>query len=454
MKIELNLHKVAVAAVGGLLPWFAHAANVTMEGAVSAPVEIVPAASTGLEKVIVVDGLAGVKIVYAADASPVKWYRFSNLGGAYAEEISGVQRTDNIYTYSPASADDMGYLIEDGTRRYCFWVVNYANHAMTMNSASVSGADSDCATTALTVDGSAPRITYYSINGQGIELSRDIEVAYQTLEFDYDSQIWRTQTAQRSFGYLLPTITVEAPLCNTEFHIAGDRFLKDWGRELEVSTVSYDTPAVSAQTWAVQAQGDTIDNESKPDLGPLGGSAPCEVTFTAAPTDAVVFREWQMSKYEDFDVIDERFSEDEFTFVFTEQGTTYVRYTCGNADGDCMYTGETYAVAIGESKLEIPNAFSPANQDGVNDVWKVSYTSLLDFECHIFNRWGLKMATLTHPSQGWDGRYNGKFVPSGVYFYVIKATGSDGVKYNKSGDINIINSRASNKTNTDAPSAE
>ncbi|MCH5346741.1 MAG: gliding motility-associated C-terminal domain-containing protein, partial [Muribaculaceae bacterium] len=70
---------------------------------------------------------------------------------------------------------------------------------------------------------------------------------------------------------------------------------------------------------------------------------------------------------------------------------------------------------------------------------RVSYKSIIEFECHIFNRAGLKMATLTDPSQGWDGKYNGKLVPAGVYFYVIKARGADGKQYKLSGDINIIN---------------
>jgi gliding motility-associated-like protein len=71
----------------------------------------------------------------------------------------------------------------------------------------------------------------------------------------------------------------------------------------------------------------------------------------------------------------------------------------------------------------------------------VSYASLISFECHIFNRWGTEMCSFTDPSQGWDGKYRGKFVPTGTYFYVIKAVGSDGVKYNKSGDINILRTR-------------
>ncbi len=48
------------------------------------------------------------------------------------------------------------------------------------------------------------------------------------------------------------------------------------------------------------------------------------------------------------------------------------------------------------------------------------------------------MVHLTNPSQGWDGRYKGKLVPAGVYYYVIKARGTDGKEYKKSGDINII----------------
>ena len=41
-------------------------------------------------------------------------------------------------------------------------------------------------------------------------------------------------------------------------------------------------------------------------------------------------------------------------------------------------------------------------------------------------------------AEGWDGKYRGKYVPAGVYFYVIKARGADGVEYERAGDINII----------------
>ena len=59
-----------------------------------------------------------------------------------------------------------------------------------------------------------------------------------------------------------------------------------------------------------------------------------------------------------------------------------------------------------------------------------------------------KIISFSDPAQGWDGKKGGKLVPSGVYYYVIKAVGSDGKKYNLSGDINIINSKQSVGTGT------
>ena len=156
-------------------------------------------------------------------------------------------------------------------------------------------------------------------------------------------------------------------------------------------------------------------------------------------TDAAIFTEWQMAHDPEFDNIYIRMNDPVTTYTFREQGTTYVRFIASNASGSCDYVGPTYEVTIGESRLECPNAFSPGASEGVNDIWKVSYKSIVSFECHIFNRWGIKMKSFTDPADGWDGKYNGKLVPSGVYYYVIKAHGADGKEYNLKGDINIIN---------------
>ena len=256
------------------------------------------------------------------------------------------------------------------------------------------------------------------------------------MQYNSDQQTWQQIRQTENMTYLHNVTGVIAPVCDTDFTVTGDRFLEAWGMGLSVSSPSYTAIAVSAETSAEQEQRDN-SNEKNPGTDGLGGSAPAVITFTAQPTDAVVFREWQFSRTEGFEDVDRRFSQDELTYTFEEEGTIYVRYQCSDAGGKCFYESETYTVSIGASDIQCPNAFSP-NGDGRNDEWKVSYQSIVSFECHIFNRWGQKMCSFTNPADGWDGKYKGKTVPTGVYFYVIKAKGADGKDYKLSGDINIL----------------
>ena len=159
----------------------------------------------------------------------------------------------------------------------------------------------------------------------------------------------------------------------------------------------------------------------------------------AVVSDAAIFHEWQITSDPSFNDVLLRATELDYTHTFSEMGSYYIRFMCADASGKCEWYSDTYTVFIGESRLLCPNAFSPNASPGVNDEWKVSYRSLISFECYIFNKWGVKVAEFKDPAQGWDGKYNGKFVPAGVYYYVIKAEGADGVKYDLSGDINIVN---------------
>ena len=43
----------------------------------------------------------------------------------------------------------------------------------------------------------------------------------------------------------------------------------------------------------------------------------------------------------------------------------------------------------------------------------------------------------------------GKYVAPGVYFYVIEAEGSDGKKYKKKGDINILRPKNEDNSSSD-----
>lgn len=395
-----------------------------------------PEVSTGLKDIYVLHDLNGVQMVYTATtSSPVTWYKYNNLGGGYAEEITGIKQNGKTYTLNLAGGGNMGYIIEEGTNRYYCWVVDYSQHQLQFSSLGFTS-QQDCDMAELTFSGKAERIVYYTINGQAKDLNRDIILSYYTLQYNEATESYDQIITEKSFLYLNNTIRAKAPLCDTEFTLTGDKYLKQWGIQQSITSELFNTNAVEAKTSVTQTIREN-DNEQK-DETPLGGSAPCEIEFKAVCTDAAIFQEWQMSTDAEFENITMRINEPITTYTFREYGTTYVRFVASNASGSCSYYSDTYEVFIGESRLECPNAFSPDASEGVNDEWKVSYKSLISFECHIFNRWGVKVAELTDPSQGWDGKYNGKYVPAGVYYYVIKAVGSDGKKYNLNGDINII----------------
>ena len=108
------------------------------------------------------------------------------------------------------------------------------------------------------------------------------------------------------------------------------------------------------------------------------------------------------------------------------------------ADNDSVASDSTVVLT---STLIMPNAFSP-NNDKINDVYMVkSYQNIVEFHAYIFNRWGQQLYEWGIDQMndgGWDGTSHGKPVKDGVYFIVVKAKGSDGIKYNIRHDINIL----------------
>lgn len=435
----------AVSLAMVLMPVVAVAGTIRFEGARQEVIDVTPEPSTGLHHIYVIDDTQGVSMTYTAtSASTVTWQDYGEQGGAYAVDTEGVTYSGRESGVSQVTAN-RGYIITEGTTPTYVWVTDYSTFGMTINAISHDVSSDDCGTTALHIEGSAPEIVYYSINGAHRVLDRQFKLTYNTLEWN-DSTHWQQKVVEENLMSLPSTVVVPAPLCNTTFTLTGDRFLERWNEAIERETDTYKTNTVDAHVTAWQERSEH-DNEMKAhgdDGGGgdmLGGSAPVHIIFTGWPTDAVVFEEWQMSLDPDFEVIAQRYNCTELDQIFTEAGTTYWRYVVATADGVCEATTDMFTVNIGVSDLRCPNVFSPGSSEEQNDVWKVSYTSIIDFHCWIFNRWGNKVFEFTDPSDGWDGTYHGKLVNSGVYYYVIQATGSDGKKYKLSGDINIIRSK-------------
>ncbi len=444
MTIFTSSHKLfslfaAMAIASAATPAFA--VTVDFAGQSRKVLEYTADKQTGLDRIYVVYDASELSEMIVSDLSGRPTIqRYSNLGGGYAEPVSFEFNGTEARVSNPAG--DMGYIIEDSGKSTYIWVVNYLPHKFTLSALNPS-VESNCDNTLIAAEGDGGPIHYYTIDGRQKELSRELQLQYNNLEWSDDSENFIQTQAVKTLDHLTNPISITPPLyCNSDFILKGDRFLEAWGMGLQVTSPAFIANGVAVHTTCEQTNApddnpDVPSNMVKADTQGLGGSAPADFTFSAFATDAVIHNEWQIASDEGFEYIQYRFNQQNLEYTFDQEGTFYVRFVGSNNDGTCEAYGDVYTIEIGSSELRIPNAFSP-NGDGVNDEWKVGYRSLTEFNCWIFDRYGNQVFQFSDPSQGWDGKYKGKPVKAGVYYYVIEARGADGKKYKKGGDINII----------------
>lgn len=199
--------------------------------------------------------------------------------------------------------------------------------------------------------------------------------------------------------------------------------------------VSLSASAQSVEISAIYFDDSGVETETRNDFS---GQAPLSVSFRANPQDMEGLDptyEWHFLMEGEGKDMMVRYEENT-DYTFTKAGKTYVTLyaNLGNEERD----SSRICVTISESKLLMPNAFTP-NGDTHNDVYKAKeYQSIVEFHAYIFNRWGQKLFEWTNPAEGWDGNYNGSPVKEGVYFVVVKARGADGIVYNIRKDVNLL----------------
>ena len=101
-----------------------------------------------------------------------------------------------------------------------------------------------------------------------------------------------------------------------------------------------------------------------------------------------------------------------------------VEEICGNGidDDHDGLTDEGCPCDITLSAPLYPNVFSP-NNDAKNDVFRFDAGVVETLQCSIYDRWGLLIATLSSPSDSWDGKTkNGGECPQGTYYFIVNGT--------------------------------
>jgi gliding motility-associated-like protein len=106
---------------------------------------------------------------------------------------------------------------------------------------------------------------------------------------------------------------------------------------------------------------------------------------------------------------------------------------------DCSTTDEI--IVAKDCYVDIPNSFTP-NNDGVNDYFfprQLLSSGITDFTMQVFNRWGQVIFETTNANgSGWDGKFNGKDQPQGVFIYRIHVIFKNGRMEKYDGNVTLI----------------
>ena len=108
--------------------------------------------------------------------------------------------------------------------------------------------------------------------------------------------------------------------------------------------------------------------------------------------------------------------------------------------GSCISPIDSFYVEISPNCFfEIPNVFTP-NDDNVNDFFQlVDYTGISNLTCVILNRWGNVVATFDKPDFIWDGTdKGGNKLADGTYFYIIEAENYAKQTFKEHGFVQLV----------------
>jgi len=93
-------------------------------------------------------------------------------------------------------------------------------------------------------------------------------------------------------------------------------------------------------------------------------------------------------------------------------------YTVIVTDSNCCQNSDMVYIAY--ANLYFPNAFDPHSSISENKEFKVlgATNALAEYRLIIYNRWGQVLFETDQVDEGWNGKFQGEFVPVGTYVWV------------------------------------
>ncbi|MFR9165196.1 MAG: gliding motility-associated C-terminal domain-containing protein [Dysgonomonas sp.] len=385
-----------------------------------------------ISKVYLFNTLSGATLTYTGSNPSVTFYKYStnlqNKTIVPASDISG----NTIINLE----DGRGYTTS-ANESEIYWVIDYSQHTSQIKAVKPreSGDEGEkCAKMYLDLEVEETPLQYYTSTGEVKYIQRKYTVTYDNLRYNDDNLAF--DDIEEKVEDLTPPLKLSSPLKDTKFTVS-DQYASQLNMQNGMTSETYTATRVEAYMY----QKEIIDGFEPDSITvTFSPSAPLTAKFfgvTNEPTaDHLVWYIYFNGDKDNYELM--RQGDRDMTYTFTKAGKYEIVFQVNNLSSGCAATASYENLTISESALDIPNFFSPDGSPGINDEFKVKHKSLIKFKATIFNRWGNKLFEWDDPDKGWDGKYKGKFVSPGVYFYIIEATGSDGIKYKKGGDINIL----------------
>ncbi|MDN5203265.1 PKD domain-containing protein [Fulvivirgaceae bacterium BMA10] len=107
---------------------------------------------------------------------------------------------------------------------------------------------------------------------------------------------------------------------------------------------------------------------------------------------------------------------------------------------------EQAVTAINGGQVKVPNAFTPkldgppaqSSTFASNDIFLPLIEGVTEYKMQVYNRWGELIFETQDQTQGWDGYYNGRLSPQGVYLYKLDLKFINGQSTTRVGDVTLI----------------
>ena len=115
-------------------------------------------------------------------------------------------------------------------------------------------------------------------------------------------------------------------------------------------------------------------------------------------------------------------------------------YCVIGANGNCLDTicTQVYVIECTSGNIFVPTAFSP-NNDGQNDVLCIyGINCIKKMEMNIYDRWGGLVYHSNDAGKCWDGKYKGKLMDPGMFYFYVDALLLNNKQIKFKGNVSLL----------------